>query len=158
MILVTVGNSNWDFSRLVKYMDEFAKTTSERVIIQRGSSKYEPSYADFFDFATKGEIIDLHEEARIVVAHAGIGSILTAIDTKKPIILVPRQKEHKEMIDNHQLEIASTLEAELNIKVAWSIPDINNLINSSDCKISIVSESQVLANAIQRYISSVESE
>ena len=43
MILVTVGTHPQGFDRLVRPMDELAALLEEEVIIQFGSSSYEPS-------------------------------------------------------------------------------------------------------------------
>jgi beta-1,4-N-acetylglucosaminyltransferase len=155
MIFVTVGNSSWDFSRLVKYMDEVARTTSEEIIIQTGSSSYKPSFATCFDFATKDMINDLHEKARIIISHAGIGSILTAIDMKKPVVLVPRRKELNEMVDDHQIEIASALEAEIGVNIAWEVSDILKFIKTDNSSVSYESERDLLSGAIHRHLASL---
>lgn len=155
MIFVTVGNSSWDFSRLIKYMDEVAKTTSEEIIIQTGLSSYKPSFATYFDFATKEKINDLHERARIVISHAGIGSILTAIDMKKPVVLVPRRKALNEMVDDHQVEIATALESEIGVNIAWEVSDIYKFINTNNHAITYESGRDILSGAIHRHLASL---
>lgn len=42
----------------------------------------------------------------LVITHSGVGTIINAINLKKPIIVFPRLKMYKEHVDNHQLEIA----------------------------------------------------
>lgn len=49
-------------------------------------------------------------EADVVIAHAGTGSALTAIEAGKCPILVPRLARHGEHIDDHQLQIADDLQ------------------------------------------------
>ena len=48
-------------------------------------------------------------EADLVIAHAGVGSALTALDQGKAPVLLPRLKVHNEMVDDHQLMIAAEL-------------------------------------------------
>ena len=50
-----------------------------------------------------------HEQADVVVAHAGVGSAIMAMQAGKCPILVPRERAHREHVDDHQHEIASTL-------------------------------------------------
>jgi UDP-N-acetylglucosamine transferase subunit ALG13 len=43
-------------------------------------------------------------ECDVIISHAGMGSIITALDYAKPIIIVPRRKEYNEHRNNHQLD------------------------------------------------------
>ena len=45
MIFVTVGTHEQQFNRLVEYMDRWASTHEEEVIIQTGFSTYKPKKA-----------------------------------------------------------------------------------------------------------------
>jgi UDP-N-acetylglucosamine transferase subunit ALG13 len=47
--------------------------------------------------------------ADLVIAHAGVGSALTALDEGKTPVLLPRRKAYGEMVDDHQLMIADEL-------------------------------------------------
>ncbi|AYF98919.1 glycosyltransferase [Protaetiibacter intestinalis] len=49
------------------------------------------------------------EEADLVVAHAGVGAAVTAIEAGKCPVLVPRLARHHEHIDDHQVQIAQEL-------------------------------------------------
>jgi UDP-N-acetylglucosamine transferase subunit ALG13 len=48
-------------------------------------------------------------EADLVVAHAGTGAALTAIEADKCPVLVPRRSQFREHVDDHQLQIAGEL-------------------------------------------------
>ena len=50
-------------------------------------------------------------EADLVIAHAGVGSALTALDQGKAPVLLPRLKRYDEMVDDHQLMIAAELQS-----------------------------------------------
>jgi UDP-N-acetylglucosamine--N-acetylmuramyl-(pentapeptide) pyrophosphoryl-undecaprenol N-acetylglucosamine transferase len=47
--------------------------------------------------------------ADLVIAHAGVGSALTALDQGRAPLLLTRRKIHGEMVDDHQLMIADEL-------------------------------------------------
>jgi UDP-N-acetylglucosamine transferase subunit ALG13 len=51
-------------------------------------------------------------EADAVVAHAGIGSLLAALDVGKMPILVPRMRRYREHVDDHQVDVARTFAGE----------------------------------------------
>lgn len=62
--------------------------------------------------------------ADVVVAHAGTGAALTAIELGKCPVLVPRLARYREHIDDHQLQIAAEL-ARRNIAVACAPQDLD---------------------------------
>lgn len=51
------------------------------------------------------------KKADVVVAHAGIGSALAALDAGRCPVLVPRERAHGEHIDDHQRLIAAALDS-----------------------------------------------
>ena len=107
---MTVGTGKEPFDRLVVAADELAARVEERTLIQKGASTYEPQYADSFRFTTGRRMEDLIQEARIVITHAGAGSILMAFKHQKPVVLVPRRRVHGEIHNDHQLELAAKLD------------------------------------------------
>jgi beta-1,4-N-acetylglucosaminyltransferase len=108
MILVTVGTS-WPFARLVCAADEFASLTEEYMIIQRGATPYAPRFAEYVDSVDEAQMKTWLSAARVVISHAGAGSILSALQVGTPLILVPRMASFGEVIDNHQFELAEAL-------------------------------------------------
>lgn len=54
-------------------------------------------------------IADLMREAEIVVAHAGVGSLFTALGVGKRPVVLPRLRRFGEHVDDHQLMIAKKL-------------------------------------------------
>ena len=88
MILVTVGTHPQGFDRLVRAMDEVAAKLAEPVIIQRGSSIYQPQHANSFEFTVSEQMRQLTQEARIIVAHAAAGTIILALCAGKPLVVV----------------------------------------------------------------------
>jgi len=117
MILVTVGAYYRSFDRLVKSMDDLANAIEEQVIIQRGASTYEPLYADHFQFTTFTHMQELTRLARVIVNHAGAGSIILALKLGKPLVVVPRLEKYGEALDDHQRQIAKTLDSQGKVVV-----------------------------------------
>lgn len=109
MILVTVGTHNKGFDRLIEAVDEAAGRLEEEVIIQRGCSQTVPRRCGSFRYCSQQRMAQLNQEARVVIAHAAAGSIILALQSGTPIVLVPRSKRYGEAIDDHQLQLARTL-------------------------------------------------
>ncbi|MFQ6055838.1 MAG: PssE/Cps14G family polysaccharide biosynthesis glycosyltransferase [Methanosarcinales archaeon] len=123
MIFVTVGQPR-DFSRLVKKIDEIGGKIKEEIIIQRGETKYEPKNCKYFDFVSRDEFLKYVKKARIVITHAGVGTIITVLNCRKPIIVVPRRKKYNEHRNDHQMDIARELKRSGNVVVCY---DVNKL-------------------------------
>jgi UDP-N-acetylglucosamine transferase subunit ALG13 len=109
MILTTVGLHDRPFERLVRAADGMAALTSEPVIIQRGVARYVPEHAAWFDTVSAEQMISLVSQARVLVSHAGAGSVLTAARARVPLVLVPRLCRWGEAIDDHQMELGVAL-------------------------------------------------
>lgn len=103
MILVTVGTHNQAFDRLIKAADNYAATTDEKIIIQKGCSSYSCIHAESFDYCSKEEMSKLIEAASIIIMQGGWGAMCEAIDRKKSIIAVPRIEGIEHIHDQEQV-------------------------------------------------------
>lgn len=108
MILVTVGSTR-PFDRLVRAADELASLVDERVIIQCGAGSYRPGHARHVRFVSAAQMQEWLSQARVVISHAGAGSILAALRAGKPLVLAPRICRLGEHLDDHQFELAQIL-------------------------------------------------
>ena len=110
MIYVTVGTMFLDFPRLIHAMDGVARDTGERVVMQVGLGKTIPAHCEHFGFKPHDEVLALQREARVIVCHAGIGSVMDALAARRPMVVVPRLKRHNEHMSDHQLDIAHAVQ------------------------------------------------
>ncbi|MBN2387844.1 MAG: hypothetical protein JXB85_12570 [Anaerolineales bacterium] len=132
MILVTVGTHNRGFDRLVRGADELAARIEELVVIQHGSSDYQPHHAArSFRFSSGIEMEDLTLQARVIIMHAAAGSLILALRSGKPLVVVPRQRKFKEVINDHQIELASAL-ARQNRAILVMDPTCDHLLKAVD--------------------------
>ena len=109
MIFVTIGTCE-PFDRLLESLD--AIDLDEEIVAQTGLSATKPRGIRCVDFLPYDNLVDLVRDARIVVTHAGVGSILTCLANGKRPVVVARSREHGDAVDDHQLELARRLEAE----------------------------------------------
>jgi UDP-N-acetylglucosamine transferase subunit ALG13 len=110
MIFVTVGTPLQPFDRLVKVADDFAAQTDEAVIIQAGTTTYEPLHAEHFRWTNSETMEKLTQESRIVITQASAGAVIFAIKFKKPLIVVPRRHKYREHYNDHQYQLALALQ------------------------------------------------
>ena len=121
MIFLTVGNWPTGFDRLIKAIDELKERAviQEEVVAQVAFGRYQSTHLKTMAFCSPDEFIRNIEAARLVVTHAGIGSIGQAAMMNKPIIVVPRKADLGEAGDNHQWTTAKQLEQEGKVLVAY---------------------------------------
>lgn len=104
MILVAVGASQFAFDRLLRAVDGLAG--SEQLVVQHGTSEIRPRDAHCASFLPLHHLAALVSEARVVVTHAGVGSILLSLMNGKRPFVVPRLSAFGETVDDHQVESA----------------------------------------------------
>jgi UDP-N-acetylglucosamine transferase subunit ALG13 len=118
MIFVTIG-TQMHFDRLVAAVDEWAGLTNTKdVFAQTGPSSYCAKYIKAKPFITPQEFRDCVQHARIMVAHAGMGSILTALEFGKRIVVMPRRSDLGEHRSDHQVATARHFAGQGRILVA----------------------------------------
>lgn len=109
MIFVTVGTERFPFDRLIRAVDALQDVLGdEPVFMQIGSSVYAPScpherLLSYEEFRKK-----IHE-ARIVVSHAGAGTLLMCATLGKVPIMMARKRCFGEHVDDHQQMLAERM-------------------------------------------------
>ena len=118
MIFATVG-TQVHFDRLIQAVDEWAGTSGRRdVFAQTGPSSYLPKYIEAKPFIDPDEFRARMAAATIVIGHAGMGSILTALEFGKRIIVMPRRSDLGEHRNDHQVATAKYYGSQGRIVVA----------------------------------------
>ncbi|MFN4020324.1 MAG: glycosyltransferase [Erythrobacter sp.] len=117
MIIVTVG-MQLGFDRLIAAMDALAPSLGMKVIAQTGKGSYQPQNMEARVKIAPAEFEALMGEARLIVSHAGIGTVLTAARRARPIVLMPRRAELGEHRNDHQLATTRKLAGRPGILIA----------------------------------------
>ncbi len=102
MIFVTVGTT--DFDSLAARMDELAPQLGEDVVIQTGRGTYTPRHAQHFRFAPS--LDNYYRQARLVVSHGGLGTLVEVLRLGKPLIGVSNPDRY----DLHQDDLLGEME------------------------------------------------
>jgi exopolysaccharide biosynthesis glucuronosyltransferase PssE len=109
MIFVTVGTDG-PFDRLVAAVDRWAKETGRAdVVAQIGRSTLRPRFMRWHEFLEPPQFQEHFASAEFVIAHAGMGTILTALRHQKPLLVMPRRATLGEQRNEHQLATARRL-------------------------------------------------
>lgn len=118
MIFATVG-SQAPFDRLIRAVDEWARTRNRTdVVAQIAAGTYIPKHIRFIDFVNPSQFRELTQDANVLVAHAGMGSIITALEFGKPIVVMPRRAFFLETRNDHQVAAAEYFGSKGRIVVA----------------------------------------
>jgi UDP-N-acetylglucosamine transferase subunit ALG13 len=130
MIFVTVG-TELPFNRLVRVVDDWAKANGRRdVFAQIGETDWRPAHIAWSKFLQPPEFARRFAEAEVVVAHAGMGTILSALQWEKPILVMPRRASLGEQRNDHQLATARRLLDLGKINVAMDETELRTMVNA----------------------------
>lgn len=107
MIFLTVGDI-FPFDRLVKAVDEAveAGVVTMPVFAQIGRTDYKPRNMNYAQALEKAQFDRKVDEAAFVISHAGIGSLLIALEQRKRLLVMPRMRQHGEAANDHQMTTA----------------------------------------------------
>lgn len=120
MIFVTIG-TQLPFDRLIRSVDDWATQQKDSVEIfaQVGPTEYRPRAMKYDRFLSPDETEKRIIGSDLIVAHAGMGSVLSALKYRKPIVVMPRRAALGEHRNDHQMATARWLEQETGVAVAW---------------------------------------
>ncbi len=123
-IFVTVG-AQMAFDRLVHAVDAWAEARGRTdVLAQIGPSQSPPRFVRHVRFLEPAAFERAYAEATLIVAHAGTGSILSALERGKPILVMPRRAALRETRNDHQVATARAFVELGKIPVAWDEHDL----------------------------------
>lgn len=151
MIVVSVGTNEARFDRLLIALQSV--DLDEELVVQYGSCSVRPSSATLHEFVTYQELVELMRSARAVVAHAGVGIVLTALANGKRPIVMPRLKRFGEAVDDHQLHFGRRLEARGLVTVVEDTPSLQAaLADDSSCRVLEITPDPSLIDELRSQI------
>jgi UDP-N-acetylglucosamine transferase subunit ALG13 len=158
LIFLTIGTWCKGFDRLVKAVDELVEcdVITDKVIAQIGYSSYTPKHLNTIRFCSPDDFADLVSSARLLISHAGIGTIIHAIAQCKPIVVVPRRKELGEVDNEHQFATAKQFAAEGSILVAYDVSELATTLKQAETFVPVGSKgSEKILQAVQGFIDKI---
>ena len=140
-ILITVGTTK--FENLIKAIDTekfyemIIKYKFTKIIIQKGTGEYIPKIyekdKDKINIQVSTLLNDFEniiKNSEIIISHGGAGIILECLKNKRKVIVCVNDT----LMDNHQIELASSLDKEGYVhycrKVNDIVDDIESLLNN----------------------------
>ncbi len=157
MIFVTVG-TQLPFDRLISAIDAWAGRTRRRdILAQIGPSQLLPQFIEYRSFFSPKEFSRHFASAELVIAHAGMGSILSAMSQGKPILVMPRSASLNEQRNDHQLATARRFRESGRILVAMDAQELDAQLSRLESipmpsRIGLYASSELLA-AVRGFLS-----
>jgi len=113
-VVVTLGTMRtYEFRRAVERLANVLPEVTAAgadVLWQVGATDVSGLGIDGRDTVTSSELGTAIREADLVIAHAGVGSALTALEVGRRPLLLPRRRAHGEHVDDHQEMIGAELD------------------------------------------------
>ena len=154
MILVTTG-TQFPFDRMVSIIDHWAqRQASVEIYAQIGDSAFTPVNIDSCTFLSPEMYFDLIKKTTLIVAHAGMGSILTAYENGIPIIIMPRKRSLGEHRNDHQKSTAEKFKNTQGIYVAWDKKTLEEYLDNRNDLLPPVDDENPQSMALNKFITS----
>lgn len=121
MIFITVG-TQLPFDRLVAAVDAWAAYHPEIEIFgqiaEPGADGYHPRHFPWVPHLDPAAFKAQFEAADQIIAHAGMGTIISALSSGKPLLIMPRRAHLNEHRNEHQRATAQRFGTRTGIYVA----------------------------------------
>lgn len=127
MIFVTVGHQT-PFDRLIEAMDGWAAQSGRDCLAQIGDGRYEPRHMRFERWMSPQRFQEAMQQASAIVAHAGTGTILSAMQLGKPLLVLPRHSSRQETRNDHQIATARHFAAAGHVLAANDAAELVQLL------------------------------
>ena len=131
MIFLTLG-TQLPFPRLVDALDEVAPHLAEPVFGQIGNSPRRPRNFESVPFLSPVEFKTRFAQARVIVSHAGIGTILSGMKAEKPLVLMARRAALGEHRNDHQMATVAQLGRIAGIHVVTDAAELRARLSDPD--------------------------
>ncbi len=107
MIFLTVGTV-LPFDRLVRAVDQAIANhiITIPVFAQIGQTSFRPRNMEWVPALEKSAFDQRIMEASYVIGHAGMGSMMIALERRKRLLVMPRMKRYGEHVNDHQVASA----------------------------------------------------
>jgi UDP-N-acetylglucosamine transferase subunit ALG13 len=110
LILLSLGTHQQPFPRALDLMESVSRA-GHSLVVQHGSTRPRADLPQttWLQFIAFDDLVDKVAHADSVICHAGIGTIMTALQSGHRPVVIPRLAMHDEHVDDHQLDIATRL-------------------------------------------------
>lgn len=106
-MIFAIAGTQLPFPRLMNALDAIAGRHGLDILAQTADPGFSAVNIRTEVFLRGAAFDNAMAQARMIVAHAGIGAIMTAAELRKPMIIMPRRADLGEHRNDHQLATAN---------------------------------------------------
>lgn len=157
-MIVGLTGTGPPFPRMLEALADFARhAPHEAVWVQHGAADL-PEPLRGAAFVPRSELLARLGEARVVVTHAGSGSIGDALSAGHVPVVVPRRSALNEIVNDHQIELAEALEEEARVIAVYDVSTLPDAIReaTSRAKPSVGEQGRALKSAVAEEMKRLE--
>lgn len=128
MILVTIGMNDAPYDSLFQRIDDLAPNLGEKIVMQVGNTGFFGKNTECFTYLNNSRMEELFDKADLVIAHAGVGTIINALQRNIPMVLVPREVVKPDVTKDQQASVAKEVESLGRGVVLTNLDDLEDCI------------------------------
>jgi UDP-N-acetylglucosamine transferase subunit ALG13 len=152
-VIFVVTGTQAPFDRLLSIIDKWAvNQDTYSVIAQTANSEINFKNMTCFDYLEPDVFNEYFNNADVIIGHAGMGTIIKALENKKKLVVFPRLVKYNEHRNDHQYHTAFGFEKLGLINVAYNEKDLLRFLNNI---IDIPIKEQINKNAEQQLLEKI---
>jgi len=129
-LIFVVTGTQAPFDRLLHLIDNWSlKQDNYEVIAQTANSNVNFKNMQCYDFLEPDIFDNIYKKADVIIGHAGIGTIIKALENRKKLVVFPRLVKYNEHRNDHQLHTAKGFDKLGLINVAYNENDLLKYLN-----------------------------
>ncbi len=130
MIFVSLGTQDKPFIRILENLEKWPG--DEKIIVQAGFTKYASKRMEIHEYLTPEAFAKALNDARIVICHGGVGTIMKALHAGKVVIACPRLAKYGEHQNDHQVQIVDNFAGQSYLLAWHDGDDISMLMQKAE--------------------------
>lgn len=130
-IFVMFGTQDKRFDRLLNAILASKFIKDNDVYVQLGYTKGEYEGIHCQEYYSEEELMHQIDIADLIITHAGVGAIVSALKLKKRVIVVPRLGEFKEQNNDHQVQIMERFDKQGYIIPCTDLTKLDEIVNNA---------------------------
>jgi len=152
-VIFVVTGTQAPFDRLLSIIDTWvSKQGKYTVIAQMANSEINFKNMTCFDYLEPDVFNEYFNNADVIIGHAGMGTIITALENEKKLVVFPRLVKYNEHRNDHQLHTAKGFDKLGLINVAYSENELLKYLDDLD---SIPKKEKIDNKAEQKLLDSL---
>ncbi len=152
-VIFVVTGTQAPFDRLLSIIDKWAvNQDTYSIVAQMANSEMNFTNMTCYDYLEPDIFNEYFNNAAVIIGHAGMGTIITALENEKKLVVFPRLVKYNEHRNDHQLHTAKGFEKLGLINVAYTENELHKYLDNLQ---SIPKKERIDKKAEQKLLSKI---